>query len=282
MRAIKGFLLRHRTGSLLAAYLIVSLTLLAVTSDAVRIDFKKAGVTVVSVFQRGGAEVGRFFGRMVNSIGELRRLRENYESLQEQIQQYRVNEREIAQMRSENMRLREQLGFSETLTGSYQAAEVIGTDAGDFLSGLLIDKGSVHGIEKNMPVVAYAGGFEALVGKIIQVGPVSSIVMPLFDPGCYVPGRMQSSRYTGLINGQGTRLDNLLMTSIPKSARGAIKVGDIVMTSGLSSIYPADLYVGRVTEIGAKPWDTSLLVDIEPAVDFSRLEYVFVLGAKKR
>ena len=279
MRTAKSFLSRHRTGSLLTAYLVVSLLLLTITSDAVKIDLKKAGATVVSVFQRGGAEVGRFFGRMVNSIGELRRLKENYESLQEQIQQYRVNEREIVEMRSENKRLREQLGFSESLPGIYRGAEIIGMDAGDFLSGLLIDKGSVHGLEKNMPVVAYAGGFEALVGKIFQVGPISSIVMPLFDPGCYVPGRMQSSRYTGLINGQGTRLDNLVMTSIPKSARGALKVGDIVMTSGLSSIYPSDLYVGRVTQIRAKPWDTSLLVEIEPAVDFSRLEYVFVLEA---
>jgi len=282
MRAIKTFVARHRTGSLLTAYLIVSLTLLTITSEAVKIDLKKAGVTVVSVVQRGGGEVGRFFGRMINSIGELRRLRENYESLQEQIQQYRVNERAIAEMREENMRLREQLEFSESLAGSYRAAEIIGMDAGDFLTGLLIDKGSVHGLEKNMPVVAYAGGFEALVGKIMQVGPVSSIVMPLFDPSCYVPGRMQSSRYTGLINGQGTRLDNLVMTSIPKSARGALKVGDIVMTSGLSSIYPADLHVGRVTQIGAKPWDTSLLVEIEPAVDFSRLEYVFVLETNRK
>jgi rod shape-determining protein MreC len=280
MRTVKAFLLKHRTGSLLTAYLVVSLILLSVTSDAVNIDLKKAGVTIVSVVQRGGAEVGRFFGRMVNSIGELRRLRENYESLQEQMHEYRVNEREIAEMRSENGRLRDQLDFSESLAGTYRSAEIIGMDAGDFLSGLLIDKGSVHGIEKNMPVVAYSGGFEALVGKIFQVGPVSSIVLPLFDPSCYVPGRMQSSRYTGLINGQGTRLDNLVMSSIPKSARGSLKVGDIVMTSGLSSIYPADLYVGRVTQIGAKPWDTSLVVNIEPAVEFSKLEYVFVLEAK--
>ena len=282
MRTVKTFLSRHRTGSLLTAYLVVSLVLLTITSDSVKLDLKKAGVTVVSLVQRGGAETGRFFGRLVNSIGELRRLRENYEALQEQMREYRVNEREIAEMRSENERLREQLEFSKTLTGEYRPAEVIGMDAGDFLSGLLIDKGSVHGIRKNMPVVAFARGFEAIVGKVFQVGPVSSIVLPLFDTGSFVPGRMQSSRYTGLIKGQGTRLDNLVMTSIPKSARGALKVGDLVMTSGLSSIFPPDLYVGRVIQIGAKPWDTSLVVEIEPVVDFSRLEYVYVLEASKR
>ena len=69
------------------------------------------------------------------------------------------------------------------------------------------------------------------------------------------------------------------MTSIPKSARSALRVGDLVVTSGLSSIYPPDIYIGRVTSIGSKPWETSLSVDIEPVADFSRLEYVFVLGA---
>jgi rod shape-determining protein MreC len=154
-------------------------------------------------------------------------------------------------------------------------------DAGDFTTGLLIDKGRREGIEKNMPVVTYVDGFEALVGKVQQVGPISSIVLPLFDLNCFVPGRMQNSRYTGLINGQGTKLAPLVMTSIPKSARGEIRVGDIVVTSGMSSIYPPDVHVGRVTEIGAKPWETSLKLDIEPVVEFSRLEYVFVLGASE-
>ena len=82
MRAVKSFLSRHRTGSLLAAYLLVSLSLLIVTSSATRIDIKKAGIIIVSTVQRGGAEVSRFFRRMVNSIGELRKLRENYETIQ--------------------------------------------------------------------------------------------------------------------------------------------------------------------------------------------------------
>jgi rod shape-determining protein MreC len=280
MRPVKSFLLRYRTGNLLVAYLIVSLILMTVTTNTVKINPKKAGTAVFSVFQRGAAGVGRFFGRMVNSIGELRRLQENYDDLQAQLQSYRLNEREIAQLRAENERLREQLEFSETIRYAYIAAEVIGRDAGDFLTGFLIDKGTRHGVRKNMPVVAYSGGFEGLVGRIIQVGPVSSIILPIFDVSCFVPGRMRNSRYTGLINGLGDSLGSLLMTSVPKSARGSLGVGDLVVTSGLSSIYPRDVYIGRIQEIGAKPWETSLQIDIDPVVDFSRLEYVFVLEGK--
>lgn len=280
MRTVKSFLSRHKTGNLLVVYLIVSLVLLGLTADSVSLDPKKAGTAVFSTVQRGVAEVGRFLGRMVNSIGELRRLQGNYKELQEQLHSYRLNERELAQLRTENEQLREQLEFSQSIDGKYVSAEVIGKDAGDFLTGLLIDKGSFHGIEKNMPVVAFSGGFEGLVGRVFHVGPFSSIVMPLFDVTCYVPGRLQSARYTGLISGQGNPLGSLLMTSVPKSARGALGVGDLVVTSGLSSIYPKDIYVGRIREIGAEPWDTSLQIEIEASVDFSRLEYVFVLGGK--
>jgi rod shape-determining protein MreC len=281
MRTVKTFFLKHRTGSLLAAYLIISLILLIATTDAVRVDPKRAGTAVFSLVQRGAGGVGRFFSRMVNSVGELRRLRADYEDLQEQLHTYRLNERELAQLRNENERLREQLQFADAVESTYYSAEVIGKDAGDFLTGLLIDKGSAHGIEKNMPVVAYSGGFEGLVGRIFQVGPLSSIVLPLFDVTCFVPGRVQINRYTGLINGQGSPLGNLLMTSVPKSARTALKVGDLVVTSGLSTVYPKDIYIGRIREIGAKPWETSLQIEIEPLVDFSRLEYVFVLEAKR-
>ncbi len=280
MWTVKSFLLRHRTGNILVAYLIVSLVLIGITTDAVAINPKKAGSAVFSVFQRGAAGVGRFLGRMVNSVGELRRLQGNYKALQDQLHSYRLNERGLAQLRTENERLREQLDFSETIRGSYISAEVVGKDAGDFLTGLLINKGRVHGVEKNMPVVALSGGLEGLVGRVFQVGPVSSIVLPLFDVTCYVPGRLQSSRYTGLINGQGNPLGTLLMTSVPKSARGSLWVGDLIVSSGLSSIYPKDIYIGRIREIGAAPWETSLQIVLETSVDFSRLEYVFVLGGK--
>jgi rod shape-determining protein MreC len=281
MPAVKAYLSKHRTGSLLAGYLLISIVLLGISSDSLNLNPKKAGTAVFSVVQRGAAGVGRFFGRMVNSIGELRRLQDNYSALQDNMDQYRLNERAVVQLRQENEQLREQLNFGKTIAQKFIAAEVVGTDAGDFLTGYLLNKGSIHGIKKNMAVVAFFAGFEGLVGRIIFTGPVSSVVLPLFDVTCYVPGKIQSSRYTGLISGQGDRLSNLLMTSVPKSARDGLKVGDLVISSGLSSIYPKNIYIGRIREIGARPWETSLQIEIEPIVDYSRLEYVFVLEGEE-
>ena len=277
MWALKGYFSRHKTGSVLSGLIIVSFILLMTTSENASFSPKQVGIAVFSVVQRGAAGVGGFFGRLISSIGELNRLKTNYQDLQDQLHSYRLNEREIVHLRQEISRLKEQLDFADTVEQRYIAAEVIGKDAGDFLTGFLLNKGKRHGIKRNMPVIAYNSGFEGLVGRVYSVGPLSSLVLPLFDTTCYVPGRVMSARYTGLVSGQGDPLGYLTMTAVPKSARGALKVGDLIVTSGLSTIYPKDVYIGRIREIGAKPWESSLVIEVEPIADFSRLEYVFVL-----
>ena len=277
MRRIKNYFLLHKTGSLFTALLLVASMLMLFTASEVKLNPKKVGFAVISVFQRGAAEVGGFFSRIFNSIGELKRLRENYETMQQQVKDFRVNERELVQLRHEILRLKEMMGFAEDFSVDHIAAEIIGSGPDNFSNSLLINKGSVNGIRENMPVVAFQGGFEGLVGKTELVGPFSSLVLPLYDPSCFVPARMQKSRYTGLVSGGVNAFSNLIMKSVPKSGRIEINVGDLVVTSGLSTIYPKDVYIGRISEIGGKTWETSLRLELEPIIEFARLEYVFIL-----
>jgi rod shape-determining protein MreC len=102
-------------------------------------------------------------------------------------------------------------------------------------------------------------------------------VQPILDPNCYVAARLQNTRYEGLVSGAGAGQNLVTMSYVPKRARDEIKYGDLVITSGMSSIYPKGIYVGRIRGIGAKEWETSLDLTIEPIVDFSTLEYVFVI-----
>ena len=277
MRKIKKYFLQHKTGSLFTTLLIISSMLILFTASEVKLNPKKAGFAVISVFQRGMAEIGGFFSRIFNSIGELKRLRENYESMQQQIKDFRVNERELVQLRQEIRRLKEMMDFAESFSVEHISAEIIGSGPDNFFNSLLINKGSVHGIRENMPVVAFQEGFEGLVGKTDLVGPFSLLVLPLYDPSCLVPARMQKSRYTGLVSGGGNAFSNLIMSSVPKSGRIEINVGDIVVTSSLSTIYPKDVYIGRIREIGGKTWETSLRLELDPIIEFARLEYVFIL-----
>lgn len=238
---------------------------------------KEAGFTVISTLQRGVNGIGSFFSNTVNSINELSELRDAYRQLQEKVSEYQEIERNIEELTNENKALREQLGFSRTSPYRNIPAEVIGKDPGNTFNSIVINKGKNEGIERGMPVVALQDGYHGLVGKIAEVGMFTSIVLPIYDESAYVSARLQESRYEGLITGSGYSDSILTMDYIKKIAREYIKYGDFVITSGMNSIFPKGIYVGRVTAIEGKEWDTSLQLEIEPIVEFTTLEYVFVL-----
>jgi rod shape-determining protein MreC len=72
------------------------------------------------------------------------------------------------------------------------------------------------------------------------------------------------------------------MRYVKKRARDEIRSGNIAVTSGLRSIYPGEIPIGEVIKIEAPEWQPSLIVEIEPVIDFSRLEYVFVLQLERK
>jgi rod shape-determining protein MreC len=138
----------------------------------------------------------------------------------------------------------------------------------------------MHGIENNMPVIAFQGGMQALVGKVVQTGQVESLVMPLYDQRCFVSARLAHERYDGIVEGQGMPVYPLLMRSITKRARDDVKTGDIVVSSGMGGVYPDGIIIGRVSKIIFLEYETSIELELESAIDFSRLEYVFVIKEK--
>lgn len=277
MARFEGYISKHRTGTTFVALLAIALILLSVSARHVDIRPKQVGLAVFSVFERAATDTGSFFGRTVDSIGELKRLRARYDALRAQFDQLETVERNIVELRQENVLLRKQLGFSATIPFKHIAAQVIGKDPSNLFSGIVIDKGTRQGVKADMPVVAYQNGFQGLVGKILVTSPDTSIVQPIIDPNCYVAARLLTSRYEGLVSGAGSGRDLVTMSYVQKRARDQIKYGDLVITSGMSSIYPEGIYIGRVSSIGAKEWKPTLDLSIEPIVNFATLEYVFVL-----
>ncbi len=262
---------------LLSLYLFVSGLLLAFSSGGFIVNFGNIGFSVLSGAQRGLYSVASFFSGTINAVHELTVMRKSYIELQERIADYELLQRSNAEIRLENEHLKKLLGFSRSLDVVNIPAEITGRDPSNLYSGLIINRGSRHGIRKNMPVVSFQGSGAALVGKIVQVGRSSSIILPVYDYQAFVSARLQSTRYEGLINGQGGVDVPLVMKYIKKRARDEISVGDIVVTSGESYQYPKNVPVGMISRIRGLDYETSLELDIEPIIDFSRLEDVFVL-----
>ncbi|MDR0312360.1 MAG: rod shape-determining protein MreC [Treponema sp.] len=257
--------------------IMVSLVALIFSTQNLTGRIKDAGLTLFSGLRSGIYEATSFVSRTVLSIKELSILRREYNELTERISRYEQLERSAAEIRQENNRLREQLGFAQTLRYRHIPAEVIGRDPDNLFSAIIINKGSFSGIAVNMPVIAYQNGTQSLVGKVIQAGAFESLVMPLYNNSSFIASRLSQSRYEGIIEGRGSAETFLLMRYIRKQARDEISIGDMVVSSGMGGIYPSGINIGRVSRILYQENEISMELEVEASIDFSRLEYVFVI-----
>jgi rod shape-determining protein MreC len=130
-----------------------------------------------------------------------------------------------------------------------------------------------------MTAVAWQNGTQALVGKVIQTGVFESLIMPIYDANSLVSSRFSISRFEGIVEGQGSRERPLLMRYIPKREKDEINIGDMIISSGMGGVFPAGVNIGRVCGINALEYANTLEIELEPVVDFSRLEYVFLIEA---
>ncbi len=121
--------------------LAASLLCLTVSTRSLEGVPESLGLTILGFFQRGFFAVGQFVSDTIASISELRRLRENYEELSAKLERYTNMERGIADLREENKRLKDQLGFSQDIGYQRIAARIVAKDPENLYSTITIDKG---------------------------------------------------------------------------------------------------------------------------------------------
>lgn len=259
------------------ALAILGVSLAAVTSGrTANLGVRSAFGSTVSGIQRAFAGIGKGVSNTVRSVGELRQLREDYEAILLRLETYQRLQGAVAELEDENRRLREQLGFAARVESPVVAAEVIAKEDGPLFRSLTINRGSRHGIERQQAVVAYVAGRAGLIGRVIDVTGGTATVLPVYANDSYVAARLQESRHDGLVAGTGRSDLPIQMIYVPRSARNEISYGDLVVTSGLNSVFPPEIPIGRVQGVESPAYTSTLVMEIEPIVDFSRIEYVFV------
>jgi rod shape-determining protein MreC len=257
--------------------LVASLLCLTISTRSLVGLPERVGVTVLGFFQKGFSAVGDFVSDTVNSIAELRRLRKDYDELAAKLERYTAMERSVADLRAENARLKEQLALSQAAAYERISARIVAKDPGNLYSTIVIDKGVESGIRKNMPVIAFQDGIEGLVGRVVEAGLGTSIVVPVYDQSSYVACRLVNARHEGLVGGSGSGDEPLVMRFVKKRAKDEAQFGDLVATTGYESVYPPDIAVGRVKRVRVLEYQTSVEIDLDPVLDFSRIEYVFAV-----
>jgi len=173
----------------------------------------------------------------------------------------------------ENIRLKQRVGFREISFGKTLEAEVIGISPVEEFRTITINRGALDGVRWGMPVIRAEG----VIGRIIgsggsrKVPPNVSQVLLLTDPRCAADALSQRTRSRGVIRGRGDYL------TLDFMERGEdVRVGDRIITSGLGGAFPKGLFLGRVVEV-KEGYGLTQNIQVEAAVDFSKLEDVWVI-----
>ena len=273
---------RARSTRLLVVAL-VSVSLVTITIDYREGDdgplasIGDAALTVISPLQEAVSKVthpiGNFFStlfRLPSIRHERDVLRERVDALETQLAEGRADQDRLADLEA-LFGLRESLGPRVQTT----AAQVIANGVSNFEWTIEIDKGSSDGIARDMPVIASAG----LVGHVVQVGANSSRVQLIIDPDSFVAGRLDVSRQTGLLSGEGNQ--DLQMSLVASTAE--VGPDERVVTAGYrirdvaESLYPPNVLIGTVSRVLEQDAATEKFVTVRPAVDFSSLSLVLVV-----
>jgi rod shape-determining protein MreC len=152
------------------------------------------------------------------------------------------------------------------------AARVIGAGSSPLSRTLEIDRGSLAGVRRGMPVLAGQG----LVGVVQRVAWSTAEVLTIADDKVAVRAVVVRTRARGRVRGGGLHPEFKLKLS--EVLRGDdVARGDRVVTSGHDGIYPAGIPIGEVTAVLVEPGVQHRVSDVEPYVDFARLEHVSVI-----
>ena len=171
---------------------------------------------------------------------------------------------------ADNARLRGLLGAVQRGTLDVQLVPILDIDLDPTRQRLVLDAGTGDGARVGQ-VVIDAGG---VVGQIIETTPMHSTALLLTDPDHAVPVAVQRNGVRLVAYGTG-RSDRLALASIPLSSD--VKVGDVVVTSGLGERFPAGFPVGTITALRPDESRAFLLGDVTPAARLDRGRDVLLL-----
>lgn len=259
---------------LILVIVCILLLILSSVSTTVNSAVRTVVNTVLTPMQTGLNKVGsvisdkgEYYVNMSNLQAENEVLKDEVDTLREQVAKYELENAELAEYR-QLLSMKEEYPDYPTV-----GAHVIGESSSNAEKTVLIDAGSSDGIEENMNVIAQGG----LVGYVTAVTPNSSTVRLIIDNDCQVGGMSASSKDTCIVKGDIDYYDEgkLLLEKIDKDAQ--IVDDTKIVTSNKSSMYLPGILIGYAKNVVVGINDLSKTGDLIPVVDFTHLDSVLVI-----
>lgn len=258
MRRLVDIVLLFKEYLLLILYILISILLLALNDTPQIRTIRSLTLATIGAVEDAFGFIPNYF----ELRSENRILREQNLTLSEDL--IRLREAKL-----ENARLRQLLALKERSPFTYVSATVVGKTMSLLQNTITIDAGENDGVKPGMPVVTDAG----LVGRVTSTSSHYAMGQILWSKDLRASAKVERGRVDGILQWEGG--EYLSLKNVAKTLD--VLVGDVVITSEYSTMYPPGVRIGVVSKTSQMPGALFQTIEVTPSVDLSRLEQVFVI-----
>jgi rod shape-determining protein MreC len=255
----------------LALFAILALALLVFDARTQSLAALRQGIgTVLYPLQRALLVPRDTLSAGFDYVGDINRLRTENAELRRLEAANARQLLEVEHLAQENHQLRELMGARDRAPVRSQVAEVLYDTRDPFARRIVLDKGLQQGIVNGQPVIDSTG----VVGQVTRVFPLSSELTLLTDRHIAIPVQVQRNGLRAIASGsgQGGRMELRYL-----SVNADLKEGDLVVTSGLDSVYPPGLPVGKVLSVDRSGAGNFARILVEPVAKVDNGRVMLVL-----
>ena len=196
-------------------------------------------------------------------LEENRRLTNRVVQMSERLQRFEI-------LQSENAQLRKLLDGPVKTGMRKMVAELMAVDNNPFRHQVLVNKGAIDGVFEGQSVLDDRG----IVGQVMEVGSTNSRVLLISDLTHAIPVRSLRNNIRFIASGSGS-LEELYLEHVPHSVD--VKVGDLLVSSGLGDVFPEGYPVARVKTVVRDESRPFARVTAQPLARHDRLRYMLLL-----
>lgn len=254
---------RIRDWVLLACLIFVSAVVLTSRNEPVVLGLRSIALQAAGSIEAKFAWIGNY----LSALEENDRLRSENVALSSQV----ARSREAV---LENATLRNLLEIRDSLQVKTKAARIISKDIDRQQNLMTLDIGSNDGVDAGMAVIDQNG----VLGRTVLVSDNYTRVMPYMNTEFRLSAKVQPTQSAGIIRWDGRNPDYLNLDQVIKTE--PVEVGQVVVTSGYSGIFPSGYPIGVVTSVEIRTGRNDLNILVTPYSRYVTAEHAFVILSK--
>ncbi|MFH2095991.1 MAG: rod shape-determining protein MreC [Bacteroidota bacterium] len=258
MKNLLRLIIRFHFFLLFVIFEVFSFILLVNYNSYQRASFVNSSNAAFAVFYSGYDQIVSYF-----SLSETNRiLVEENTKLHNQLKEnYKVNKVKTHEV--------EDSVYSQQYR--YFNAKVVNNSVNRQRNYMTLNKGSKHGVKPDMAVVSPQGA----VGIIKDVSTNFSVAISILNPDCRMSAKLRKSKFFGSLSWDGYDNRVCILSEIPLHVN--VEVGDTVVTSGYSSVYPEGILIGTVSSVQKPAGDSFYRIEVTLSADLYSLDYVYII-----